>query len=98
MKKIHLEGIPSTISAMEWIRANDCPWISNLEVYFGRGRRDGLWDMMISSLNEVDVEDEFEFNPLSAWYDYEGMKRLHCEFPSNMWIFYIDGSYYYATI
>lgn len=97
MKKIRLEGTCSTISAMEWLRANDCPWIMNLEVYFKIGRRDGLWDMMISSLNEVDVEDEFEFNPLDTWFDYEGMKRLKCDIP-DMWLFYIDGHYYYATI
>lgn len=97
MKKIHLEGIPSTLSAMEWIRANGCPWVQNLAIYFSRGRRDCTFDMMISSLNEVDVEDEFEFNPLDTWFDYEGMKRLKCDIP-NMWLFYIDGHYYYATI
>lgn len=97
MKKIHLEGIPSTLSAMEWIRANGCPWVQNLAIYFSRGRRDCTFDMMISSLNEEDVEDEFEFNSLDTWFDYEGMKRLKCDIP-DMWLFYIDGHYYYATI
>lgn len=98
MKKILLEGTCSTISAMEWLRSNDCPWIMNLEVYFKIGRRDGLWDMMISSMNEDELEATLEFYPLDSWFDYEGMKRLHCDFPSGMWIFYIDGHYYYATI
>lgn len=98
MKKIHLEGIPSTLSVMEWIRSNDCPWVQNLAIYFSRGRRDCTFDMMVSSLDESEMESTLELDPLDTWYDYEGMKRLKCDIPSGMWLFWIDGHYYYATI
>lgn len=98
MKEIHLEGVPSTLSVMEWIRDNGCPWVSHLAVYFSRGRRDCTFDMMVSSLDESEMELTLELDPLDTWYDYEGMKRLACDIPSGMWLFWIDGHYYYATI
>lgn len=97
MKKIYLEGIPSTISAMEWIRANDCPRVVNLEVYFEKGRRDGLFDMMISSLDECDLMATLDRYPIEVWHEYDGMRRLR-GYSYALWYFYIDGSYYYATV
>lgn len=98
MKKIYLEGTPSTIRAMEWIRENGCPWVQDLAVHFSLGCRDGSFDMMISSMNECEVKDDLEFHPLDTWFDYKGMKRRHCDIPSWAWLFCIDGNYYFATI
>ena len=97
MEKIYLDGVPSTLSIMEWIRDNGCPWVQNLAIYFSRGRNDYTFDMMVSSLDESEIELSLELDPLDSWYDYEGMKRLHCDIPQGMWLFCIDGKYYYAT-
>lgn len=98
MKEIRLEGVPSTLSVMEWIRDNGCPWVSHLAIYFSKGRRDCTFDMMVSSLCEIEIAATLELDPLDTWHDYEGMKRLSCDIPSDMWIFWIEGHYYYATI
>lgn len=79
---------------MEWIRENQYPDLNATFFYGDAEKRQCL------IVSEIDPEiDSWKFmlsrtSPLSEWFEYNGM---HCYFMVNMWIFEIDGHYYYAT-
>lgn len=85
-----------TISVMEWIRDHGCPDLCYTDFVDARGNE----IVMVSSadmckfkgwLDNIDGGDE---NP---WFEYKGMKRTQSKFERGIWLFLIDGNYYYAS-
>lgn len=85
-----------TFAIMEWIRDNGCP---NLDHTIFKDAR-GNYVVMVSSVDICRFKgwvadmDRCDENP---WFEYKGMKRTQSRFVRGIWLFLIDGNYYYAS-
>lgn len=85
-----------TIAIMEWIRDNGCPDLCHTD-FIDRHNNDIA---RVSKGNESMFEswlDGIESGHESAWFEYKGMKRSKSRFVEGLWLFLIDGNYYWAT-
>ena len=85
-----------TTSIMEWIRDNGCPNLDCTQFVDVRGNRVAMVSRGDESMFRETLEDIDRGK--SSWYEYDGMKRYQSRFVSGMWVFLIDGNYYWATI
>lgn len=89
---IWLPGIPSTVSVMEWIRDHGCPMLKSQEFAFG----DGGETIFVSKFSETEIASVLRAYPKDCWHIVLDMKRLN--YSRYSWYFYINGSYYYASM
>lgn len=89
MKEINLGFDGGTIALMEWIRANNYPTLDTVCCRSGSGRYTLIVSSYVPTEFDLDLSD-------GEWFEWEGMKRHFCGLP-RMWVFYIDGHWYYAT-
>jgi len=93
--KIDVFGL-GTLDIMEWIRNNGCP---NLDHTFFEDAR-GNYVAIVSKSSESKFDtwlDDIASGDEEPWFEYEGMKRAKSKYVSGMWLFLINGEYYYAT-
>ena len=84
-----------TLDIMEWIRDNGCPNLDHTTFVDARGNDVAMVSMSSESefeswLDDIATGDE-------SWFEYDGMKRSKSKYVKGLWLFLIDGNYYYAT-
>ena len=84
-----------TTSIMEWIRDNGCPNLDCTIFNDARGNYVATVSMGGESMFREFLEDINKGK--SSWFEYKGMKRCQSRFVSGLWIFLINGNYYWAT-
>lgn len=89
---IWLPGIPSTVSVMEWIRDHGCPMLKAQEFSF----EDGYDSIIVSQFSKEELSSVLRAWPIKIWPVVLDMKRL--TYSRYSWYFYINGSYYYASM
>lgn len=92
MTDIWLEGIPSTISVMEWIRDNQCPTLKCTDFHFKNSHDNTC--LMVSSKDVSECSAVFEMYPLQSWKMIQDMKRIRI---NSSYYFWINGNLYYAS-
>jgi hypothetical protein len=84
-----------TIDIMEWIRDNGCPNLDCTIFKDARGNDVAKVSLGNESMFPEFLEDIKEGH--EKWFEYEGMKRCQSRFVKGLWIFLINGDYYWAT-
>lgn len=85
-----------TISVMEWIRDNGCPDLRYTD-FVDAGGSDIV---MVSRVDICEIKgwlDNIDTRDENPWFEYKGMKRTQSRFVRGIWLFLIDGNYYYAS-
>ena len=86
---INLDGNPSLVTIMEYIRDNGGPTIGKWQFTFNNGKM-----LICSPLSQDDdmLEIALDELPLEEWHDVLGMKRI--KFYSG-WIIYVNKRFYF---
>ena len=94
-KTIKIDALGAgTTDIMEWIRDNGCPNLDHTIFVDARGNDVA----MVSKSSESDMWlDDIASGNEEPWFEYEGMKRAKSKYVSGMWLFCINGNYYWAT-
>ena len=85
-----------TTSIMEWIRDHGCPDLCYTDFVDARGNE----IVMVSSADISELKgwmDDIDRRDENPWFGYKGMKRTQSRFERGIWLFLIDGNYYYAS-
>lgn len=85
-----------TLDIMEWIRDNGCPNLDHTIFEDARGN----YVAKVSKSSESEFAmwlDDIASGDKEPWFEYKGMKRAKSKYVSGMWLFLINGGYYYAT-
>ena len=96
-KTIKIDALGAgTLDIMEWIRNNGCPNLDH--TIFEDARRNFVAMVSKSSVSKcatwlADIASGDE----EPWFEYKGMKRAKSKYERGMWLFLINGEYYYAT-
>lgn len=95
MRTIKMSGMPSTLAVMNWIRDNDCPQLKS-DFFEFEEKVMGNDLLIVSSVEEKDIQSFLEEYPEDSWHEVFGMRRT-TTYVKGMWYFYINGKFYYCT-
>lgn len=95
-KTIKIDSLGAgTLDIMEWIRDNGCPNLDHTTFVDARGNDVAMVSMGSESDFESWLDDIAAGN--ESWFEYDGMKRSKSKYVNGLWLFLIDGNYYWAT-
>lgn len=94
-KEIQLGIGAGTLDIMEWIRDNGCPDLTHTIFVDARGNDVAMVSKGSEQEFETWLDDIAEGG--ESWFEYHGMKRSKSRFVEGLWLFLIDGNYYWAT-
>lgn len=99
MEKIHLNGMASTCSVMDWIEQNGCPNLYEQFFEFDETRPFFGTELPMHAVVSTLKPDwaTLELYPLEEWHEVTPtQKRLDCN--GLGWYAYIGGKFYWITI